>query len=60
MPKKFDNSNRDEGFKSPLTTNSAGKHETWPQIANVPKASIRDPLGVVPRIQKSIGGKDKD
>lgn len=60
MPRKFDNSNRDEGFKSPLTTNSSGKKETWPQIANVPKAAIRDPLGVVPRIRTSIGGKETE
>jgi hypothetical protein len=50
MPSKFDNSNRDTGFKSPLTTNSAGKKETWPAIANVPKTKARDPLGIVPKI----------
>lgn len=50
MPKKMGNTLDNNGFMSPM--NQGGKSKTWPPIMNVPQPNARDPLGVVPSINK--------
>lgn len=53
----FGNRLANGGFASPLTTNSRSKNENWPSVANVERPNVRDPLGVVPRVNKNYARK---
>lgn len=52
MPRKFSSDTWDPGFVSPVTSGPGGKGETWPPVGNAPVPVPKDPLGIVPNINK--------
>ena len=49
---KFSKDTWDPGYIGPMNSGPGGKGETWPPVGNAPVPDPRDPLGVVPNINK--------